>query len=86
MEGLAELADSRSMRLHYEQVVTDPAGCSERLAAFLGLDAPGETALREGLMQAVPSSIGRWRNQLSAAEERAVLDQCGPLLGQLGYL
>jgi hypothetical protein len=86
VEGLGELAAARSLRLHYEQVVTDPAGCSERLAGFLDLDAAGRSALREGLEQAVPSSVGRWRNRLTAVEERAVVDQCGPMLGKLGYL
>jgi hypothetical protein len=42
--------------------------------------------LREALGAAYGSSVGRWEDDLSAAELEDVVAEAGPLLRELGYL
>jgi sulfotransferase family protein len=86
VEGLSQLPSQRWLEVRYEQVVTAPAKSAQLIADFLELAPDGREALNVAMAAAVPSSVGRWRERLSAVEEGAVVSQCGPLLADLGYV
>lgn len=84
--GLATLPPDRVIQVSYEGMVDEPMPVAERLADFL--DVPAGTdrePLRRALSLAKPSSVGRWREALSAEDAAAVDRQCGKLLVELGY-
>jgi len=83
--ALATLPPEQGLETRYEALLADPAGEGDRLARFLGLDASATAALHAALAQGRSSSVGRWRQRLTAEEESLVVAQCGPLLRELGY-
>ncbi|MGB9377702.1 MAG: sulfotransferase [Mycobacteriales bacterium] len=84
--GLAGLPDDKLLRLGYEDLVADPSPFADTIGEFLDIPAgAARDPLRSGLAEASPSSVGRWRESLSAHDADAVQRQCGPLLAELGY-
>lgn len=72
----------RTIELRYEELVGDPAGVAERLAACLDLElAP----LARALEAASASSVGRWRRDLMPEQVEDVEREAGDLLRELGY-
>ena len=58
------------------------AKAADRLAEFLGANV---TSTHKALDSFRDSSIGRWRNELSADQVADVEAEAGPLLAELGY-
>jgi hypothetical protein len=85
LHGLAELPADRSIEVRYESVVHDPAGTARLLADFLDVSPAGHQALRAGLAEAKPGSVGRWRAALTEHQVSDVEQETGPLLARLGY-
>lgn len=84
--GLATLPGDRLLRISYETMVDDPDTFAETLGDFLEVPAGTDREpLRSALGQASRSSVGRWREALSAHDADAVDRQCGALLAELGY-
>jgi len=86
LEGLGTLPAGRTIEVRYEAVVADPMRAAELLSDFLDTTPAGLDALRAGLSQAKPSSVGRWRKALDDAQVARVEHEIGPLLARLGYL
>jgi protein-tyrosine sulfotransferase len=99
--GVARRGDPRYHEIRYEDLVSDPRATLEPLFAFLGepfeegvLDyrtdterarepAEAETPSRTGSIHS--QSVGRWRTDLTAAEQQLFKRVAGPLLIELGY-
>jgi hypothetical protein len=81
--GAARAARADVLELRYEEMASNPEPCARALA--LHLDAPVD-ALEQALERAHPSSVGRYRNDLSQEQLSDVLAEAGELLGELGYL
>ena len=79
----ARAAEARLHEVRYERLHRDRDGVARELARFLGIDPE---PLREALGAAYGSSVGRWEDDLSAAELEDVVAEAGPLLRELGYL
>ena len=73
----------RLCELRYESLAADPETTAGQLAGFLGVPA---TALAQALQTARDTSVGRWARELPPAELAEVEEECGELLGALGYL
>ena len=84
--------------VRYEDLVGEPAKWIARLLEHVGLangDRPREhTSVLRGIGPGLTArersvdqtSVGRWRRQLTAAEEEDVWQLAGPLMEELGYL
>lgn len=79
----ARSARSPVIELRYEQMTQDPGVAARTLAAEL--DAPAD-ALAAALARAHGSSIGRYRDELTAEQLADVLAEAGELLRELDYL
>jgi LPS sulfotransferase NodH len=88
--GLAaadRLGADRCLEVRYESLLTDPSGQADRIATFLGLDAPVQRHPFVEEVQAIRgTSAGRWREQLGTQGLEVVEREAGPLLEQLGYV
>ena len=78
----ARSAATPPYELRYEAMAGDPDAAAADLAAYL--DAPVEP-LAEALREVHTSSVGRFRNDLSAEQLADVLAEAGSLLVELGY-
>ncbi|HTZ77120.1 MAG TPA: sulfotransferase [Stellaceae bacterium] len=87
--GRRSRSDPRYIEIRYEDLISRPEATLRRLLSFLRLEwsdrllraeAGGEPAAGP----IFPSSIGRWRHELSPPEV-ASLKPWGPLLSELGY-
>lgn len=78
----ARNAPPGALELRYEQLAADPASAAHMLARHL--DAP-EDALTSALSRAHGTSVGRYRDDLSAEQLEDVLAEAGDLLRELGY-
>jgi hypothetical protein len=85
LDGLATLPAGKSIEVRYESVVSDPMRAADLLSGFLGTTPAGLDALRAGLSEAKPDSVGRWRKALDERQISDVQREIGPLLAQLGY-
>lgn len=97
--GMAWRDDPRYVEVRYEDLVADPAGALRGISDSIGLrvDADwmaavarpadsGATEARPDYEGAVSSvSVGRWRLDLSAAEQDVVERLCRTRLRELGY-
>ena len=97
--GMAWRDDPRYVEVRYEDLVADPAGVLRGICDGIGVTADAdwladvgrpavgsETASRPDYEGAVSSaSVGRWREDLTAAEQDEVRRLCRPRLRQLGY-
>jgi protein-tyrosine sulfotransferase len=97
--GLAWRGDPRYTEVRYEDLVADPEVVIPALCEGIGIDAEPawlEAVTRreqdaghderpdyEGAVSG--ASVGRWREDLSAHEQREVQRRCGPRLRELGY-
>jgi LPS sulfotransferase NodH len=72
-----------ALELRYEELAADPASVAHELAEHL--DAP-EAQLAATLVRAHGTSVGRYRDDLTADQLRDVLAEAGGLLRELGYL
>ncbi|MDQ3671111.1 MAG: sulfotransferase, partial [Actinomycetota bacterium] len=71
-----------ALEIRYEELAADPASVARRLAPHL--ETP-EDALASALAGAHASSVGRYRNDLSADQLADVMAEAGELLSELGY-
>jgi hypothetical protein len=71
------------LELRYEEMASNPESCARALAPHL--DAPVD-ALGQALDCAHPSSVGRYKSELSEEQLADVLAEAGDLLRELGYL
>jgi hypothetical protein len=70
LNGLARLPSERYVSVRYETLVTDPAILDRLLSR---LDHPDPAAVRRHYRSVVHDhSVGRWRRDLSAAEQQTV--------------
>jgi hypothetical protein len=97
--GLAWRGDPRYTEVRYESLVADPAAAlamicrgigasvdSDWLASVGRRDDEDAQARRPDYEGAVSgASVGRWRSDLSVAEQQEVERLCGPQLRELGY-
>jgi hypothetical protein len=74
----AGAGDDRLLEVRYEGL----ASAADRLAEFLGANVTSTHKALDGFRD---SSIGRWRNELSAEQVADVEAEAGPLLAELGY-
>jgi Sulfotransferase domain len=79
----ARRAGSGALEVRYERMATEPDVVAAELAAYL--EAPVDP-LGTALSAAHPSSIGRYRRDLSPDQLDDVLAEAGALLGDLGYV
>ena len=79
----ARSGDAPVLELRYERVAEEPHLVAEELASFL--DAPADSLAR-ALGRAHDSSVGRYRDDLTAEQLADVLAEAGELLRELGYL
>ncbi len=73
---------SAALELRYEELAVDPTAVAHMLAVHL--DAP-ENELAPALARAHDSSVGRYRDDLTAEQLEDVLAEAGDLLRELGY-
>lgn len=87
------------VEVRYEDLVGDPAGVLRAICEGIGEEAPAEwlaavgrtsgttkPGMRPDDKGAVSSvSVGRWRQDLTPAEQDEVVRLCGPRLRELGY-
>jgi hypothetical protein len=75
-------SDPRVLELRYESIAADPTGAARAVARHLGSDpAP----LERSLGRFTDTSVGRYRQDLSAEQLADVEAEAGALLGELGY-
>jgi hypothetical protein len=79
----ARTAQPAALEVRYEELAADPASVAHELAEHL--HAP-EAALAAALERAHGTSVGRYRDDLSADQLEDVLAEVGDLLGDLGYV
>ena len=80
--GAARVAPERTLELRYEALVSAPDAEADRLAAALGSAA---APLRRAFELAHDTSVGRWRQDLTAEQLADVEAEAGDLLAELGY-
>ncbi len=76
------VTDERVLELRYDELVADPDGMAQRVAAFLGCDA---AALAVAFRRAHGRSIGRYKADLTTEQLADVEREAGALLRELGY-
>ena len=75
----------RVLKLRYEQVVASPLEEFERIFAFCDLSFPQDVA--DAISRVItPTSIGKYRNQLSEQDVSQLLGTIGQTLQKHGYL
>lgn len=79
----ARSVQAHVLELRYERIAQEPDLVAAELASYL--DAPAE-ALAATLGRAHDSSVGRYREDLTAAELAEVVAEAGGLLRELGYV
>jgi LPS sulfotransferase NodH len=72
----------RTVRLRYEQLVSDPAAAAAPVASKLGVEADAVTA---AFARAHDTSAGRWRRDLEPEQLADVEREAGAELLALGY-
>ena len=72
----------RTVRLRYEQLVSDPAAAAGPVASMLGV---GSEAVASVFARAHDTSAGRWRRDLTSEQLADVEREAGAELLALGY-
>jgi LPS sulfotransferase NodH len=97
--GLAWRGDPRYVEVRYEDLVADPRAVLHSICDGIGavadpdwlaqvaqrVDRPGQTERPDYEGAVSGASVGRWREDLDAAEQREVARLCRPRLLALGY-
>lgn len=78
----ASAVPERTVEVHYEQLVTDPAAAAAPVASALGVEADLVT---EAFGHVHDRSAGRWRRDLTAEQVADVEREAGAELVRLGY-
>ena len=78
----ADAVPERTVRLRYEQLVTDPAAAAAPVAARLGVRAD---LVARAFAEAHDTSAGRWRRDLTPEQLADVEREAGGALVALGY-
>ena len=87
LSGTANQPAGRLHELRYERLVVDPKTEGDRLLNFLGITADSSrAALSAELAKAEPHGVGRWREELEAADLATIEAEAGELLRRLGYV
>jgi Sulfotransferase family len=90
------LDEGRSKVVYYEDLVRDPVRTLEEIVGFIDVDfAPemrayleesaGEFFTRHGTSPSPEASIGRWRHELTAEQQRVANEIMGAMLERAGY-
>jgi hypothetical protein len=79
----ARAADGPALEIRYEELAADPAFVARALAPHLDVPEDGLAAV---LGRAHRSSVGRYREDLSAEQLADVLAEAGDLLRELRYV
>ena len=79
----ARSAEMRLLEVRYERMTENPHAVAEELGDYL--DAPSD-ALASALERAHASSVGRYREDLTAGQLADVVREAGDLLRELGYV
>jgi hypothetical protein len=93
VQAVAQSGSAEILALRYEDLVAEPRAAKARLYRFLGLrdddqdDTLGDTTIfaRHATSQSADASIGRWRQDLTAEEARAVTAAFGDYMEAFGY-
>jgi protein-tyrosine sulfotransferase len=97
--GMSWRGDARYVEVRYEDLVADPPAVLRAICDGIGVtadlewlaqvaqrgDGAGQTERPDYEGALSGASVGRWREDLSAAERREVERLCGPRLRELGY-
>lgn len=90
------LAGKRNLVVRYEDLMADPVAGATRLFEFLGIGMAaevraylegraGQMFASHGTSSSPQASIGRWRQDLDAAQQAAANAQLAGVLAQFGY-
>jgi hypothetical protein len=90
LDGLAQIGDTRCVRVRYEELIEDPVGYVAQVMDFLEL--PFEEAVRAKAAAArttpvnivTPPERGKWRRE-NPREIQGVLGLIEPIMKELGY-
>jgi hypothetical protein len=85
IEGLEKFKPDTFTIVRYEDLVSDPVRTMEGLFGFLDLDV-NDKLKKEVQKYVQPSSVGRWRNELTDAEYDILMDQIRGTLERLEYI
>ncbi len=97
--GMARRDDPRYVEIRYEDLVADPSAILRQICDGIGAgadaawleqvgrraDEAGRTGRPDYEGAVSDASVGRWREDLTAAERQEVERLCGPRLRELGY-
>ena len=73
--------------VRYEELVRDPAGQAARLLDYLGIQRlESRSAFGSSLARAQASSVGKWKDALTAEQSAIIEKEAGELLRRLGYV
>jgi hypothetical protein len=96
----SRLGTDRYLELYYEELVHQPRAAVERLCAFLGEEfqpqmlqqdqlarkvGPGPQKHTEVQQPISAGSVGRWKDQMTAFDQKVAGQLAGPTLSALGY-
>lgn len=85
VEFAGSVGPSRIVRLHYEDIVRNPAAL-DPIADFLGLGLPGRARFRDELRRTIRApERPRWMETFDEATRDRVLQIISPLQARLGY-
>jgi hypothetical protein len=84
----ATLPQTQLTTIRYERLISHPLETIERLSAFLGIRE--DTALRTGIAADIRTQVraansGKWRTQMSVADQRLFEQVAGDVLQASGY-
>ncbi len=73
--------------LRYENLVSQPEQEAQKLLHYLGIQSSvSSQKLHEAFAQAMATSVGGWKRELSEAQLQQVNQEAGYLLKELGYI
>jgi hypothetical protein len=86
LEGKKALPDGRYHEVRYERLVDAPHETANRLLDALGVHAPAaRDRLHARAANAHDTSVGNWRDELTAEQRQAAAAEAGGLLRRLAY-
>lgn len=86
LEALSKVPEEQVHIIKYESLAENPQRETEALIDFLEItNIESQNLLRKAILRVKPSSIGRWRNELSEIQIQKMHLESANLLKQLGY-